>query len=112
MSDSYQPIYDATRSRIGNCSPNDIIRDTVSGWDVSFAVGQIRDAFQEAASALVDPAALYRPAIGIDGNKWCALYGENLQDGVAGFGDSPHEAMVDFNRSWYAKLPTKPDPQA
>lgn len=36
----------------------------------------------------------------------CALYGDNLQDGVAGFGDSPALAMSDFDKSWISKLPT------
>lgn len=50
------------------------------------------------------PAAVFRPALSIDGDQWCALYGDNLQDGVAGFGDSPELAMQDFNRNWAAKL--------
>lgn len=28
-----------------------------------------------------------------DGNKWCCLIGEDIQDGVAGFGDSPADAI-------------------
>ncbi len=32
------------------------------------------------------PSFMYRPKIFIDGNQWCALYGDNLQDGVFGFG--------------------------
>jgi hypothetical protein len=32
------------------------------------------------------------------------LYGDNLQDGVGGFGDSPAEAMADFDKNWHAKL--------
>lgn len=55
-------------------------------------------------SVLSSPAAVYRPRMFIDGNQWCALYGDNLQDGVAGFGDSPAEAAHDFNRSWNAKF--------
>lgn len=43
------------------------------------------------------PSTIYKPKIYIDGDKWCALYGENIQDGVAGFGDSPEQAMADFN---------------
>lgn len=31
-----------------------------------------------------------------DGNQQCALYGNNLQTGIAGFGDSPHEAILDW----------------
>ena len=31
-----------------------------------------------------------------DGNRWCILYGENLQEGVCGFGKHIHEAIVNF----------------
>ena len=51
------------------------------------------------------PSVLYRPRLFIDGNQWCALYGENLQDGVAGFGDSPALAMLDWERNWSKRLP-------
>jgi len=51
------------------------------------------------------PCVVWKPRVFIDGNKWCALYGESLQDGVAGFGDSPSDAMFEFDRAWYAKLP-------
>lgn len=50
------------------------------------------------------PHSLYRPRVYIDGDKWCALYGENLQDGVAGFGESLAEAMEDFDKNWVKKL--------
>lgn len=29
-----------------------------------------------------------------DGNQWCAMIGPNLQEGIAGFGDVPSEAVV------------------
>lgn len=48
--------------------------------------------------------ATLRPKISIDGNQWCVLYGENLQDGVAGFGDTPRLAVYDFNKAWDRKL--------
>lgn len=51
------------------------------------------------------PHVLMRPKLSIDGNQWCALYGDNLQDGVAGFGDSPQKAMADFDKNWWASLP-------
>lgn len=44
---------------------------------------------------------------GIDGDKCCILLGENLQDGVAGFGDSMEEASRDFDASWLTRLPPK-----
>lgn len=31
-----------------------------------------------------------------DGNQWCALYGEDLQAGIAGFGNTPFLAMADL----------------
>lgn len=30
----------------------------------------------------------------MDGDKWCALIGANLQEGEAGFGDTRSEALV------------------
>lgn len=55
------------------------------------------------------PSAIFRPGLSIDGNKWCALYGLNLQDGVAGFGDSPADAMSDFDSEWEKPLKTEAD---
>lgn len=31
--------------------------------------------------------------ISLDGDRWCALVGENLQEGFAGFGNSPAGAI-------------------
>ncbi len=47
---------------------------------------------------------LMRPSLTIDGNQWCALYGDNLQDGVGGFGDSPYRAMLDFDKNWITPI--------
>lgn len=44
--------------------------------------------------------SLLKPKISIDGDKWCVLYGENLQDGVAGFGDTLRKAIFDFNKAF------------
>ena len=55
------------------------------------------------------PSNLYRPRLSIDGNMWCALYGENLQDGVAGFGASPALAFADFDKAWRTHLPNDQD---
>ena len=46
------------------------------------------------------PFVLLKPQLFADGNTWCALYGENLQEGVAGFGDTPDAAAVAFDRAW------------
>ena len=47
---------------------------------------------------------ILRPRLFIDGNMWCALYGKNLQDGVAGFGETPALAMQDFDKSFITPL--------
>ena len=31
--------------------------------------------------------------LSLDGSKWCALVGENIQEGVAGWGDTPYKAL-------------------
>ena len=59
-----------------------------------------------AAAARYAPHVLMRPQLFIDGNAYCALYGENLMDGCAGFGETPAAAMADFDRNWReAKAP-------
>ncbi len=48
--------------------------------------------------------AMLKPSFQRDGNQWCVLYGESLQSGVAGFGDSLHQAIMDFNSQWYKAI--------
>lgn len=39
-----------------------------------------------------------------DGDQWCFLYGDNIQDGIAGFGDTIRDAAEDFyNNLCYEK---------
>ena len=71
---------------------------------VCHAADMAGTAIQQAAAHYEAPSAIFRPKIYIDGNKWCALYGDNLQDGVAGFGDSPSAAMYDFDLNWHKKI--------
>jgi hypothetical protein len=54
----------------------------------------------EYSIALNKPSYLYKPRLFLDGNRWCALYGEDLQNGVAGFGKSPELAYQDFDKQW------------
>ena len=66
-------------------------------------------AIDSAAAQYERPSAVFKPRLMVDGNQWCALYGDNLQDGVSGFGDSPADAMWDFDRNWGAKLQAQKD---
>lgn len=71
----------------------------IAHW-AQMAAENLRICAAEVASEQMRPSVLMRPAISIDGDQWCALYGENLQDGVAGFGDTPAKAMTDFDKNW------------
>lgn len=75
--------------------------------DFSYEAAAIRDeavraamGWQEAAAVAMSPSVVYRPAVYPDGNMWCALYGENLQEGVCGFGKTPALACADFDKNW------------
>ena len=46
------------------------------------------------------PSTHLRPRLYPDGNMWCSLYGENLQEGLAGFGKTPEGAMADFDHNF------------
>ena len=38
-----------------------------------------------------------------DGDKWYFLWGDNIQEGVVAFGDSPAEAVNNFDNEMYRK---------
>jgi len=68
----------------------------------------VRGMFGRVEHAMTQPHVLLKPTLSQDGNMWCVLLGENLQEGLAGFGDTPEHACIDFNRKFkIAKLPAK-----
>ena len=75
--------------------------------EIAHAAMMAKAAVESAVGYWMQPSVLYRPTLSIDGDQWCALYGDDLQTGVAGFGDSPEQAMWDFDKNWSAKLPSK-----
>ena len=44
--------------------------------------------------------SMLHPTLKKDGNQWCVLYGQDLQNGIAGFGDTPRLAILDWNKRW------------
>lgn len=110
--DSYQAIYDAVRSRVSGGNIGDAVENAIRDANLSHYVERAANAIQCAAAEYERPSVLFRPRLSIDGNQWCALYGDNLQDGVAGFGDSPANAMWDFDRNWSKCLAAKENPDA
>lgn len=75
--------------------------------DISNDVYICRVAICEAAAiiygAMTAPHVLYKPVLQPDGDKWCALFGADLMVGVAGFGDTPAEAMAEFDKAWVTR---------
>lgn len=45
-----------------------------------------------------------KPKLFIDGDMWCALYGENLQEGIAGFGKTPAKALFEFEANMHKEV--------
>ena len=67
---------------------------------ISHAALMCQHSIQQVVCDYALPSAIYRPKVFKDGDSWCAMYGENLQDSVSGFGDTPAEAIADFNNCW------------
>jgi hypothetical protein len=42
-------------------------------------------------------SAALKPSLKKDGDMWCALLGDNLQEGVSGFGSTPARALAAFD---------------
>ncbi len=102
MTDTYQAVYDAVRSKLGHC---DIAGAAAEAFSLqiqglSFAIEGIRYEIVSTISMYQEPSAIYRPVLSKDGDQWCALYGEDLQMGCAGFGDTPEKAMAAFDKAW------------
>ena len=102
--DSYQPIYDAIRSKVSHVDFGGAVENAIREANLSHYVEMTAAAFQEAAYEQMRPCILLKPALKIDGNQWCALYGDNLQDGIAGFGNSPSDAMHAFDKNYHTNL--------
>lgn len=107
MSDTYQAVYDAVRSRFGGCDVSEAIRSAThldASWQIEYVKQEACAAIMDVREQMTRPAVVYKPRIGIDGNQWIAVYGDNIQEGVAGCGDSPELAMADFDKAWKEKL--------
>lgn len=104
MSDTYQAVYDAVRSRITGFDGYQLALEIAEKFDISHAVEMVKYSYQCAAAAQERPSVLYRPSLSFQGDQWCALYGEDIQSGVAGFGDTPSEAMAAFDDTWHSSV--------
>jgi len=81
--------------------------------DFSWEASRILEYVRDTALFIQRPSFALKPRVFPDGNMWCALYGENLQEGVAGFGETPEAAACDFDNNWWGqKLNIPPRPTA
>lgn len=64
---------------------------------------------RNAARERLRPSFIWRPTLTLDGDQWCALYGANIQEGVAGFGVSPELAMRAFDLAWVSARRAQPE---
>ena len=106
MSDSYQAIYDAVRSRIHG---GDIGGAVESACREAFSMAShhmagVAQDWSIAAAEQQRPCVVFKPVLSRDGNQYCVLFGEDLMQGVVGFGDSPALAMADFDKNWFATI--------
>lgn len=68
---------------------------------------QLQETIRYTEGQYTRPSVLYRPSVVRDGSKWSALYGSNLMEGVCGFGDTPEDAMIDFDKNWHHQRASK-----
>jgi hypothetical protein len=50
------------------------------------------------------PAARLRPRMGMVGDIWLAFIGSELRRGASGLGETPRDALTDFNRHFLEPL--------
>jgi len=101
MSDNYQAVYDAVRSRFHGCDVEQAVRQALSeAFYTGNSIHAIASEFESAAHEMQRPSAVFRPKLSQDGDMWCAMYGDDIQDGVCGFGKTPADAMRDFDKSF------------
>lgn len=105
--ETYQPIFDAVRSRLSNGDIGEAVQTALRDANLSHYATQAAESVRQAASEYERPSVLFRPKLAPDGNAWIALYGDDIQSGVCGCGDSPAEAMRAFDSAWYAKANTE-----
>lgn len=82
------------------------------------AVNLAADTLIKTAGEIVDnrmkePERNKQPAITVtiseDGDRYCALHGEDLQSGIAGFGGREADAILDFVYHWLDEVGTLPN---
>ena len=106
--DNYTAVYDAVRSRIQSVDLADAAR---RAFDIShqsrLALDEFSFAVRRVSEEMQRPSVVYKPTLFVDGAEWCALLGPDVQQGLAGFGTTPAEAMAAFDNAFFSEPPPK-----
>ena len=104
MSDSYQAIYDAVRSRISGGNITEAVDNALrNSLDFSHSRMMLQEQIGCVGYEMARPSAIFRPTLFEDGDHWCALYGADLASGLGAFGKTPEAAMVAFDKAWHSQ---------
>lgn len=82
----------------------EILRDESnrrSDWDDQIKQSELYSAVEREE---VNLFVTLKPKFYIDGNQWCVLLGENIQEGICGFGGSLKKAIWEFSKAVDAEL--------
>lgn len=64
-------------------------------------LGEIAECNRRSQFFLSSACVAFGAKLSVDGNQFCFLLGDNLQSGIAGFGSTPAEAMIDFDNNFH-----------
>ena len=76
--------------------------DNGSTYTVSQTYNEVMALIVNAECKVYPPpgSMILHPRVFRDGDQWSALYGDNLQEGIAGFGSTPAAAIADFDQEF------------
>lgn len=101
-----QEVYDAVRSKIQGGNVSEVVEQVLrESFDISHQVHMVASCYQEAAAEQQRPCVIHKPTISLDGNMWSVLLGDNIMEGVVGFGKTPAHAMDNFDCAYWGKPP-------
>lgn len=105
--DNYQAVYDAVRNKF-HFNAEDLYDRISYNSGISHAVQVLKNELLTVTYEMQRPCVIFKPVLRRDpGKKWHALFGENCNNGLMGTGDSPAEAMEDFDKKWVEKNGTE-----
>ena len=106
--ETYQPIFDAVRLALRNTDVGEAVENVLRAEGLGEKVARACDNITYEFAHYGRPSTYMRPKVFADGNMFCCLLGENIQEGVCGFGDTPDKACYAFDKEW--TTPKSPAP--